>query len=289
MAERFSAKRVLRKLALLLGIGALLGAALIGWMYRTATADPVVRRTVVALPGLSRPLRAVLISDIHVGGPDMPPSRLSRIVTQINALSPDLVLIAGDLISDKRTGTRRYGYREALAPLAALRARVGVYAVLGNHDHWRDAAEARRELRRNGISVLDNDAIQAGPVALGGLDDDFTGRANVPRTVARLRSLSGPRMLVSHSPDPFPQVPADVRLMAAGHTHCGQIRLPLYGAVASVTDYGERFECGRVDEGGRTLIVSAGLGTSGVPLRLLAVPDLWVIELRPAPAPGPRR
>ncbi|MEA3040845.1 MAG: uncharacterized protein QOC65_334 [Sphingomonadales bacterium] len=273
---------------MLFGIGALVGAALIGWMYWTAIADPVVRRTTVALPGLNRPLRAVLISDIHVGGPDMPPSRLSRIVRQVNALSPDLVLIAGDLISDKRTGTRRYSYREALVPLAALRARIGVYAVLGNHDHWRDAAEARRELRRNGATVLNNDAVQAGPLALGGLDDAFTGHADVARTVARLGSLSGPRIVVSHSPDPFPDVPSDVRLMAAGHTHCGQIRLPLYGAVASVTDYGERFECGRVDEGGRTLIVSAGLGTSGVPLRLLAVPDLWLIELRPAPAPARR-
>ena len=258
-------------------------------MYWTAIADPVVRRTVVALPGLGRPLRAVLISDIHVGGPDMPPSRLSRIVGQVNALSPDLVLIAGDLISDKRAATRHYPYREALAPLAALRARIGVYAVLGNHDHWRDADEARRELRGNGATVLDNDAVQAGPLALGGLDDDFTGRADVPRTLARLRSLSGPRILLSHSPDPFPDVPADVRLMVAGHTHCGQVRLPFYGAVASVTDYGERLECGRVDEAGRTLIVSAGLGTSGVPLRLLAVPDLWVIELRPARAPAPRR
>ncbi len=253
-------------------------------MYRTAIADPVVRRTEVALPGLAEPLTAVLISDIHVVGPDMPPERLRRIVAQINAARPDLVLIAGDLVSDKRAATRSYALSEAIAPLAALRPRIGTFAVLGNHDHWRDAAEARRHLRQAGIAVLDNDAVQAGPVAIGGLDDDYTGRADVPRTVARLRALSGGRILLSHSPDPFPQVPGDVPLMAAGHTHCGQIRLPLVGAPATMSDHGERYACGRIDEAGKTLIVSAGVGTSLLPLRLGAVPDLWLIELRPARA-----
>jgi len=160
--------------------------------------------------------------------------------------------------------------------------------VLGNHDHWRDAGQARQALRSAGIVVLDNDAVQAGPVAVGGLDDDFTGQADVPRTMARLLALPGPRLLVSHSPDPFPDIPAEVRLMAAGHTHCGQGRLPFIGAIMTMSRYGNRYACGRVDENGKTLIVTAGLGTSGIPLRLGAVPDLWVIELRPAPAPSPR-
>lgn len=253
-------------------------------MYRTARADPLVRRTEVALPGLTQPLRAVLVSDIHVAGPDMPPERLARIVAQINALRPDLVLIAGDLVSDKRVATRHYPLEAAVAPLARLAPRIGSYAVLGNHDHWRDAAEARLHLARAGIRVLDNEAVRAGPVSVGGLDDDFTGRADVAPTVSALRRLGGPRILLSHSPDPFPQLPRDVALMAAGHTHCGQIRLPLVGAVSTMSRHGDRYACGRIDEEGRTLIVSAGLGTSMLPLRLGAVPDLWLIALRPAPA-----
>jgi hypothetical protein len=276
-------RRLLRALLAM----ALIGIALIGWMYWTALADPAVRRTEIALPGIERPLRAVLIADIHVAGPDMPPGRLARIVAQVNALRPDIVLIAGDLASDKRVATHFYPLGEAIAPLAGLRPRIGSYAVLGNHDHWRDAAEARLHLRRAGIKLLDNDAVQAGPVAIGGLDDAFTGRHDLARTLVRLRGLSGPRILVSHSPDPFPQVPADVRLMAAGHTHCGQIRLPFVGAISTMSEHGDRYACGRIDENGRTLIVSAGLGTSVLPLRLGAVPDLWLIELRPAPAPSP--
>jgi uncharacterized protein len=283
MGARFSVKRFLRKLALLLAIVGELAA----WMYWTAIADPVVRRTALALPGLTQPVRLVLMSDIHVGGPDMHPTRLNRIVAQVNALRPDVVLIAGDLITEKRLATRLYSMAEAIAPLAALRPRIGTFAVLGNHDHWADPAGALTALRRAGITLLENDAAPAGPLAVGGLDDAFTGRDDVARTVAALRRLPGVPILLSHSPDPFPRVPSDIRLMAAGHTHCGQVRLPIVGALKTMSAYGQLYACGRIEEAGKTLIVTAGLGTSGIWFRLGAVPDLWSIELRPARAPAP--
>jgi predicted MPP superfamily phosphohydrolase len=269
---------------ILLIIGAL-GLALAGWAYWTAISDPVVREAEVRLPGWPEgapPITAVLISDLHVAGPDMPPERLARIVAQINALRPDIVLIAGDMISDKRLATRHYPFREAMAPLAGLRSRLGSFAVMGNHDHWRDTGAAHRALAAANVRVLDNDAVAVGPLALGGLDDDFTGRAEWPRTLAAMRTLRGGRLILSHSPDPFAEMPGDIGLMLAGHTHCGQIRLPLIGALESVSDYGTRFECGLIRERGRTLIVTAGLGTSVVPLRLGAAPDLWLIRLGPA-------
>jgi hypothetical protein len=167
-------------------------------------------------------VRAVLISDLHVAGPDMPPSRLARIVRQINALAPDMVLIAGDFISDKRLSTRLYSHDQAVEPLRGLRPRLGTFAVLGNHDHWRNAGQARRALRRAGIVVLDNQAASAGPIAIGGLDDPFTGRDDLSALLPRLRALPGAKIILSHSPDPFPDLPADLGLMLAGHTHCGR-------------------------------------------------------------------
>lgn len=259
-------------------------AALIGFCYWTAVQDPVVRHVRVPIkswPEGARPLRALLMSDIHVGGPDMPPGRLARIVTRINALDPDIVLIAGDLVTDKRLATRYYSHDEAVAPLAALRPRLGILAVMGNHDHWRDSEAAHRALARAGIRVLDNQAVQMGPLAVGGLDDDFTDRADVPATMAALSRLKGPKLVLSHSPDPFPALPADVSVMAAGHTHCGQIAPPLIGPLSTMSDYGRRYACGVVREGGKILVVSAGLGTIGIPLRLGAVPDLWLIEIGP--------
>ena len=96
-----------------------------------------------------------------------------------------------------------------------------------------------------------------------------------------MRRLPGARIILSHSPDPFPRLPGDVTLMLAGHTHCGQVRLPILGAVKTMSAYGQRYACGLIREHGRTLIVTAGLGTSGVPLRLGAVPDLWLVRLGP--------
>lgn len=264
----------------------LAGLALVGWSYRTATLDPLVRETGVELrdwPAGQPPVRALLISDIHVAGPDMPPSRLERIVARINRLRPDIVLIAGDLVSDKRTATRVYSLAEAIAPLAGLRPRLGSFAVLGNHDHWRDGPETRAQLRRVGIVVLSNDAAVAGPLAIGGLDDAYTGRDDLPATMRALARIPGARILLSHDPDPFPRVPRATGLMAAGHTHCGQIRLPLIGAISTMSDFGDRYACGRVDEAGKTLIVSAGVGTSILPLRLGAVPDMWLIAIGPRP------
>jgi predicted MPP superfamily phosphohydrolase len=260
----------------------LIAAALVGFAYWTAVADPVVRRFTVALPGWPKgvaPVRAVLISDIHVGGPDMPPARLTRIVAQINALRPDIVMIAGDLVTDKRLATRYYTMAEAVAPLAGLKPRLATIAVLGNHDHWRNAAAARAALTGARIILLDNDAAQVGPLAVGGLDDPFIGRDDLDATLAAMRGLNGPRILLSHSPDPFARLPGDVALMLAGHTHCGQISPPLIGPLSTMSDYGRRYACGIVREEGRSLVVTAGLGTSGIPLRLGAVPDLWLVEI----------
>ena len=273
--------RWLRLLALLVA----LGLGLLGWMYWSAIADPIVRQADIELPGWPEgapPMRAVLMSDLHVAGPDMPPTRLARIVEQVNALRPDIVLIAGDMVSDKRVSTRRYEFGEAVEPLRGLRAPLGVFAVMGNHDHWRDTADARRALAAANVRVIDNWAVQAGPLSLGGLDDDFTGRADPLRTLAAMRRLPGARVLLSHSPDPFADLPGDIGLMLAGHTHCGQIRLPVYGAIGSVSRYGTRYECGLVRERGRTLIIGAGLGTSILPLRLGAPPDIWLIRMGPA-------
>ena len=273
--------RLLKRSLLLLIVLAL---GFIAFGYATAVSDPVIRRARISLadwPSGAPPVRAVLISDLHVVGPDMPPERLRRIVDRINRFAPDLVLIAGDTVSDRPLATRIYSTEEAVAPLAALRPRLGTIAVLGNHDHYRDEQASRRALRAMGISVLDNQAISIGPLAVGGLDDAFTDHADPEATVAQMRRLPGAKLMLSHSPDPFAKLPPDIGLTVAGHTHCGQIRLPLIGTLTTYSDHGDRYACGLVRENGRTLIVSAGLGASVVPLRIGAVPDMWLIELGP--------
>ena len=164
-----------RKIIWVLPVLAALPLAAAAHMYSNALCDPIVRRATIEMPDWPKtasPLRVALLSDIHVVGPDMPPSRLARIVPQINALNADVILIAGDFVSDKRSATRTYSGTEGLAPLADLRARGGVYAVLGNHDHWRDAAEISQALRRAKIRLLTTEALTIGGMRLGGLADD---------------------------------------------------------------------------------------------------------------------
>ena len=261
------------------------GALFIGYMYSVAVRDPVVRQAKITMPDWPHgapPLRVVLVADVHAGPPDMPPSRVQRIVGQVNALHPDIVLIAGDFISDKHW-RRVPDLSEAITALRRLRPSLRTYAVLGNHDHWRGLTEVRIALQEAGVVLLTNHAAQVGPLSLGGVDDAFTGHDNVPATVAAMRRLPGSRVLLTHSPDVSPFVPNDVTLILSGHTHCGQISFPLIGALYYESRYDGRFGCGVSSAGGaKRVITSAGLGTSMLPLRLGAVPDLWLLTLGPA-------
>ena len=277
-------------LALAMGIGAILAAT----AWRHTMSAPIVRRTSVVLDGMAAgrpPVRIALISDIHVAGPDMPPARLSRIVAQINALRPDIVLVAGDMLGDDRhLVTRRYSAEQAIAPLAGLAAPLGVYVAPGNHDHWTDLPGLARAMERHGVTLLANRAVQAGPLVVGGLDDAHTGLDDIAATMRQMDQLQGGRIILSHSPDAFPQVPRSVSLTVAGHTHCGQVAWPPgpwgHSAPITMSRYGQRYACGRVEEDGRVLVTTAGLGTSGLPLRLFAPPDIWLIEARPPDPKG---
>lgn len=272
----------MRKLLAILAALVLLLALFLGWCFREATGDPIVRRADVAMPGLERPVRVALLSDIHVGTAAMGPARLTRIVDQVNALKPDLVLIAGDFIfGHDPDGAARLG-PAMIAPLRRLRAPLGVAAVLGNHDYWTGARAVREQLGRAGIAVLENEAALRGPIALGGVADDFSGHADVAATLRAARTLGKPIVLFTHSPDIAPSLPADAPLLLAGHTHCGQAVVFGHNVAPPVSRYGTRYRCGLVREAGRIVVVTGGLGTSGVPLRLGAPPDLWLLTLVPA-------
>jgi uncharacterized protein len=263
----------------------LLSIAVLGNGYWNATRDPIIRTASLGVDNWAAgepPIKILLLSDIHVAGPDMPPERLSRLVRRFNALKPDLVLIAGDLVSEKRVATRIYTAGEIVAPLGKLKAPLGVIITPGNHDHWFDPAALRKELRALGLTVLQNEAVMRGSLVIGGVDDDFSGHDNVPATYAAMERLpNGPRVLLTHSPDIIPELPSPVAAVFAGHTHCGQIVLPLVGALSYVSRYGDRFACGKIDDNGQPVFVGAGLGTSILPLRYGAAPDAWMVTIGP--------
>lgn len=260
--------------------------------YRNATAEPVVRHADIGFqswPAGVEPVRVALLADIHIQGPDLSPQRMMQIAEKVNAQKPDLILIAGDFSGDRALRTRLYSEGEIAAALKSLKAPFGVYAVLGNHDHWRDGLAMKRAVSAAGIPVLSNQAVRAGPLTVAGADDIHTGNADIEALARSADALPGPTIVLSHSPDIAPALPPRFGLVLAGHTHCGQIVLPLIGRIATASRYGERFACGMIREPGRTMIVSAGLGTSVLPFRFGAPPDFWIVTLGPlAPAASPR-
>ena len=243
--------------------------------YREARSDPVVRHLTLhdsGWPSGAAPMRILLMSDLHALGPATGTERLNRVVAEANALHPDVIVLAGDFVASGRFGPKHPDIRKAVAPLRALHPGIGSFAVIGNND--RDNSEETGEaLRDVGVTLLEDDAVQLGPLALGGID------TRVRRTMKRLRALDGLKVIVAHTPDLFPRVRRGIPLMLAGHTHCGQIVLPWIGALATGSEYGTRFLCGIRRESGRTLIVTAGIGTSKVPLRIGAPPDMWLITV----------
>lgn len=270
--------RIAASLLVLAGVFVVIKAA-----YDTMR-DPVVERLTIesdALPRDAAPVTIAFITDLHVAGPDMSPQRLERIVAQVNALKPDLIAIGGDLVSEKRTATHIYTAEEIAAPLGQLQAPLGVVFVPGNHDHWFDWPGLSAELAKYPqITVLRNEARRFGPLAVAGLDDDYSGLADIEATATAMRRLSGAQIWLSHSPDTFPSIPVSADLVLAGHTHCGQIAYPWGGAPATMSQYGNRYACGVVEEHGKVLLTSAGLGTSLLPVRLFTQPEVWVVEVR---------
>jgi predicted MPP superfamily phosphohydrolase len=271
----------MRKLLMAVLILLLAGVGLVLFALSEARRDPMVRTATLSLPGWpagAKPVRAVLISDVHIGSWAMDAARLTRIVGQINALKPDIVFIAGDMIFGHEANSAAKLGEAMVAPLSRLKAPLGVVAMLGNHDNWTGASAVRDQFRRAGITVLENQAIVRGPLAIGVIGDRFSYYSDIPATLAALRPLAGGRVFLTHSPSITPLLP-DGSVLLAGHTHCGQVRI--LGWSPGRQPYDKRYRCGIIREGKRIVVVTAGLGTSGPPLRLGAPPDLWLLTLGP--------
>jgi predicted MPP superfamily phosphohydrolase len=213
------------------------------------------------------------------------------VVNRAQALQSDLVVILGDYFATHRFITEHVPHSAWAAELARLKARLGVYAILGNHDWWFDIAGVRGALAAVGIPVLENDAVRLNDGSrrfwLAGLGDQlaywlgpsrFRGVDDLSGTLAKI-TTEDPVILLVHEPDIFTQVPPRVALTLAGHTHGGQIKLPFIPPLWAPSQYGARYAYGHIVERGRHMIVSGGLGCSKVPLRLGVPPEIVRVTL----------
>jgi uncharacterized protein len=287
--------RVTRR-SLLAGAAGLIGASAVGTAGYAAAIEPqslVVTPYTLKPPGwpAGRKLSITVIADLHAGGPDMPLPNVQRIVDTANALKSDLIVMLGDYIARYRFAIERIPDPVWAAELARLQAPLGVWAILGNHDWWYDLAGVRNALAAVRIPLLENQAVLVGPegerVWVAGIGDQiahriapgrFRGVDDLPGTLAQVRT-DDPVILLVHEPDIFPRVPPRVALTFAGHTHGGQIRVPLIWRAFVPSRYGSRYAYGHVVERDRHLIVSGGLGTSIIPARLGVPPEIVHVTL----------
>jgi len=287
--------RVTRR-SLLAGAAGLIGLSAAGTAGYAAAIEP---QQLVVTPYTLKPrgwpagrkLTITVIADLHAGGPDMPLPNVQRIVDTANALKSDVIVMLGDYIARYRFAVERIRDPVWAAELARLRAPLGVWAILGNHDWWYDLAGVRNALAEVRIPLLENQAVLLGPegerVWVAGIGDQiayrighgrFRGVDDLPGTLAQV-TTDDPVILLAHEPDIFPRVPSRVALTFAGHTHGGQIRVPLIWPAFVPSRYGKRYAYGHVVERERHLIVSGGLGTSIIPARFGVPPEIVHVTL----------
>jgi len=244
-----------------------------------------VTRLSLPLAGLERDFRVVVMGDLQPAPPIESLERVAAIVERMNAEQGDLVLLLGDYVSERRLSTGFIDPNDTAQILGRLEAPLGVFAVLGNHDWWWDGPEMRRLLTDRGITVLEDAAerIEAGAQTLwvAGLSDPVTQAYDLKATLDQANE-SGPLLLLTHTPDVFPRVPTKVGLTLAGHTHGGQVNLPFFGRPIVPSRFGERFAYGLIEEAGRRLYVTSGIGTAIIPVRFRVPPEIVVLTLTPA-------
>lgn len=242
-----------------------------------------VERVSLMFPTLSeafKGLRVVHFSDLHFGF-HLDIKQLTSVVEQIQTEQPDIVCFTGDLV-DYALGHHSKDIRDVLN---TLRAKYGCYAVLGNHDYYGDANAVAGVLEDGGFHCLRNRGIRVQngtqSIWIAGVEDMWEG---VPNLKAAMKMVKKDEwvLLLSHAPD-FADVAAleSVHLQLSGHSHGGQVRLPLVGPLSSVP-YGVKYPSGLYHVGKDkplTLYTNRGIGVSVRPIRFMCRPEITVITL----------
>ena len=227
-------------------------------------------------------LRIALIGDIHTGGPFISEQKLRKIVDLTNQQKPDLIVLLGDYMSPNSWHSHRVEPEITAAVLKDLRAPLGVYSVLGNHDWWYDGEKVRRALEANGIRVLDEEVAEVkwrdSSFWLIGFADLWTRPQHIQETIRKVPE-GAINIGLSHNPDIFIHMPRTMPLMLAAHTHGGQVNLPVIGTPITPSYFGPRYTAGHVFENDHHMFVTTGIGTSILPVRFRVPPEIVILTI----------
>lgn len=226
--------------------------------------------------------KVVAISDVHGGAKFITEEKIREVVRLANEQNPDLIVLLGDYVSQKnrRRDDLKMPSETIAENLRGLRAKYGVYGVIGNHDWWYDESKVRAEFENAGIEMLENEVVafeaNGETVYLWGIEDYWKER-RVPREAFDKIAVKRNVVAITHNPDALFKTPNEIAVMFAGHTHGGQFKFPLYGGLALVND--RRFMEGFFDFEGKKAFVTTGVGTSGPAVRFRVPPQIAVLRL----------
>ena len=246
-------------------------------------------------------LKIVAISDIHGGSGGVKEKKIRPGVQRANEQNADLIVLLGDYVSEKG-GIENVTKNDLKMPietiaenLKGLKASLGVFAVLGNHDGYYNDSFVKTELEKVGIDVLENEIKiiekNGQRFRLLGLEDHlkldswFTFDGKIRNVVAN-HEKAGDIIVLEHSPDIFyilqyhKTLGKDFKLMLAGHSHGGQVWLPILGRPVVPLSYGQKYAYGLVKENDHNMFVTAGIGTSILPFRFLVPPEIAVLTIK---------
>ncbi len=247
-----------------------------------------IERVTLPVPNLPTPFVGMTIAflvDTH-HGPFVPLWYLEHVVAMTNTLGADLIALGGDFVQRRRSRHLPPG-RPYIGPgievLSRLKAPMGTFAVLGNHDNEVDPVATRQHLAKHGIRDLSNTGLWlergGGRLRLCGLDDHTTAVEDLPTALGDTRAGDA-CLLLAHNPD----VVEDIRdprvgLVLSGHTHGGQIVLPFVGAPIVPSSYGQKYAQGFVQGPVTRVYISRGVGTIAPPVRFRCPPEVTFITL----------
>jgi len=242
--------------------------------------------------------KIVAISDIHGGSNFIDEAKIRQVVEKANQQDADIIVLLGDYVSQQNFDRRKLKMpMETIADnLNGLRAKYGVYAVLGNHDGWYSIGKVRRELERVGLRVLENEAvsieINGERLRIVGLPDSLSTNvpankiSNARQGLERLENKDGKVIVLTHNPDDIVSVTGnalvsqDFVLFLAGHTHGGQCRFPIIGAPIVPSMHRQKYVAGHVRDRDVDMFITTGIGTSLIPVRFRVPPEISVLNIK---------
>jgi len=276
---------MLRRLFLLGCAGAVVAVGCLFWGFFVEPGRLVVREVVIdSAEWRGEPIRVGVLSDVHAGGRKVFAAEVARAVAVLNGLEPNIILLPGDFTTGSkaralRSAAEKKGIDAGHAELRKLVAPMGVFAVLGNHDHQYGRDTVRDALEADGtVQFVDNEVVVIGArVCVFGIADEWFGEPDLTTPDECPPGLN--RIGFTHNPDTLLALETQHAFLAAGHTHGGQINIPGIGRRVTATRAGEHYAWGRVSFNGSPGFVTAGIGMSVLSARFRVPPEVVVVQL----------